>query len=222
MNQSCAILLFGCSAAVESRRKAFDADGRVASALLQQAEQASARLGIPVFRSTEKEQRGDTFGQRLANAMADVYALGVDRLIVIGGDCSSVRTAHLRAAALKLQTGDNVLGPDRRGGVWLIGLQRVDFDPVLLAALPWETGQLYQALLATLPQLQTLVRLADINSLADLRRLWTAVRHRLAILFDILFCVPTWLQKIVDMPSLFPGHCREMRGPPLRLFVAFS
>ncbi|MEM6769656.1 MAG: DUF2064 domain-containing protein [Bacteroidota bacterium] len=187
MNSSTAILLFGRSAAAESRAKAFGRGTRVAEALLRRTERIVRRAGLPVYRSTEADQRGRSFGERLANALADVYARGYARVIVVGSDCSSIQTSHLRAAAQQLANGNNVLGPDQRGGAWLIGLHRDDFDAEQLAGLSWETEALFDQLTELLPRTTCLRALADVNSLGDLRRLWTIVRRYFGQLFTVIF-----------------------------------
>lgn len=187
MKQSTAILLFGRSAAAESRVKAFGQGTRVAEAMIRRTEKVVRRTGLPVIRSTEKEQRGNFFGERLANALEDVYARGFARVIVVGSDCSSIQTSHLRAAAQQLEAGNNVLGPDQRGGAWLIGVQREDFDPQQFAGLSWETDKLYAELAGLFPAVASLCSLADVNSLGDLRKLWMVIRSRFGELYDLVF-----------------------------------
>lgn len=214
VNNSTAILLFGRSAAAESRAKALGKGTRVAEAMLRRTEKVVRRTGLPVFRSTEREQRGNTFGERLANAMQDVYARGFARVIVVGSDCSSIQISHLRAAAQQLAAGKNVLGPDHRGGAWLIGLQREDFDQYQLAGLHWETQNVFSELMALLPQVACLRKLADVNSLNDLRKLWTVVRSLFGTLFDLIF-VPSVATAAGSIAYTFAVVMQpESRGPP--------
>lgn len=214
MNHSTAILLFGRSAAAESRAKALGEGTRVAEAMLRRTEKLVRRTGLPVFRSTEREQRGDGFGERLANAMLDVYARGFARVIVVGNDCSSIQTSHLRAAAQQLAAGKNVLGPDRRGGAWLIGLQREDFKHDQFASLCWETQNVFSELTNLLSRVTCLRQLADVNSLGDLRKLWTLLRSRMGELYDLIFA-PQLVFAGEDVGfTLAVVMQRESRGPP--------
>lgn len=184
-----AILLFSRTASAEAERKSFGggpADRRVADALISRTEETLARTGLKVFRSDEVSQRGATFGERLTNAMAEVFSQGIERLLVVGNDCPQITAQHLRSAAQKLAAGENVIGPDRRGGVWLIGLLRENFDAAALAALPWETDRLFAELDAALPAHATAGSLNDLNSFEDLRGQWFLLRRQISELFDLL------------------------------------
>ncbi|MBC6993408.1 DUF2064 domain-containing protein [Neolewinella lacunae] len=213
-----AILLFSRTAEAEARAKRFGSDdpgGRqLAGQLIARAEATVAATGLPVFRSDEATQQGDGFGERLANAMASVYALGYDRLLVVGNDCPSLRPAHLRSAAQRLERGQNLLGPDRRGGVWLIGLQREDFNAAAFAGLRWETEGLYASLAAYCPEAALLPRLADINHLQDLRTGWHFLRRALAALLGLL----TEQMPVFPAPTLRQAYARNGqlsgRAPP--------
>lgn len=214
VKQSTAILLFGRSAAAESRAKAFGRGTRVAEAMLRRTEKVVRGTGLPVIRSTEKEQRGNSFGERLANAMADVYDRGFARVIVVGSDCASIQTSHLRAAAQQLAAGKNVLGPDHRGGAWLIGLQREHFNAQQLANLRWETESVFTELVALMPAVTCLRKLADVNSLGDLRKRWTLLRSQLGELYDLIFSPqPAFTGRGVGF-ALAAVMQRGSRGPP--------
>jgi len=197
--QSTAILLFSRTATAEVEMKSFGAGAagsRITEALIARTELTLKKTRLPVFRSDESSQVGHTFGERLANAMARVYNAGFKRLLVVGNDCPSVSAAHLIAAARQLGAGRNVVGPDRRGGVWLIGLQRKDFDATVFAALPWESHELYGALSDPLPDRVEANSFSDLNTFEDLRQNWFFLRRRISELFDLLllpqkaFCPP--------------------------------
>lgn len=66
-------------------------------------------------------QRGDSFGQRLANAHLDA---GPGPLIQIGSDTPQVTPTQLREVADLLVDHDTVLGPADDGGWWVLGLAR--------------------------------------------------------------------------------------------------
>lgn len=189
MKSTTAILLFSRSAAAEAHEKGFGAKKggqRIAEGLIRRAERTVSLSGLPVFRSDETTQRGTTFGQRLAEAMGRVFAKGFENVMVVGNDCPSVLPSHLRAAARLLENGENVLGPDRRGGVWLLGLQRADFNARGLASLRWESGDLYADLVAQLPAVTDFARLADLNDLREIKQNWWQLRHLLGQLADLV------------------------------------
>lgn len=193
-NRGTAILLFSRTATAEAQSKGFGlgvvGNERLADRLISRTEQTLAKVGLPVFRSSEASQKGNGFGQRLANSMAEVYALGYERLLVVGNDCPFLRTSHLRAAAQLLAQGKNVLGPDRRGGIWLLGLQRKAFDAQALADLSWQSDSVYTELVNLLPIVNDLARLGDVNKVIELRAQWYLLRQWFADLAALVFAVP--------------------------------
>lgn len=103
--------------------------------------------GLPVLEVTDARQRGRSFGARLANAFADAFAQGYDRVIAVGSDCPRLHEVDWQAAVDRLEQGTPVLGPTQDGeGAYLIGLSRAHFDPQAFAALPWQTPALFAAL----------------------------------------------------------------------------
>ncbi len=205
-----AILLFSRTASAEAEHKSFGAGSggsRITDALITRTELTLQKIGLPVFRSDEHSQTGNTFGERLANAMTRVYDQGFERLLVVGNDCPSVSASHLRAAAHQLHTGQNVVGPDRRGGVWLIGLQRGDFNADTFAELPWESNELYQYLTDLLPSCTDAASLGDLNTFEDLKHNWFFLRRQIAELFDLMLLSET----AFDGPDLRPEPVAVMR-----------
>lgn len=214
MNQSTAILLFSRGAAAEARAKAFGPGQRVAEGLIRRTERKLARTGLPVIRSDESNQQGSGFGERLAHAVQEVFDRGYARVIVVGNDCTSIQTSHLRSAAQQLETGKQVLGPDRRGGAWLIGLQRETFEAEGFRNLRWETAGLYEDLTAFLPGVVGLAKLHDVNSLGDLRRLWTVLRTQLGHLYALIFRPIPVFAGLVLLHERTAVLRTGMRGPP--------
>jgi len=65
------------------------------------------------------EQKGRTFGERLANAADDAFARGYTAIVLTGIDVPAV---DLEAAFRSIECGRPVIAPARDGGVNLIGL----------------------------------------------------------------------------------------------------
>ena len=210
-SSSTAILLFSRTASAEAKVKSFGAgqtgDDRIARGLIERTEATLAKTRLPVFRSCETSQVEGTFGQRLADAMAQVYAEGFESVLVVGNDCPSILPSHLRAAAQMLEQGQNVLGPDRRGGVWLIGLQHKDFSADQLINLSWETPELYADMAGLFPEVIDFASLGDLNSFEDLRQNWHFLRRQLTELFDLLLISET----AFGTPSLQPEPVAVLR-----------
>lgn len=120
---------------------------RLAQAFYEHASQAVVESGLPVREVNGPQQRGDTFGVRLANAAADVFADGYERVIIVGGDCPSLHEVEWEGVADRLDEGTPVLGPTPdHDGAYLIGMTQAHFNPEAFAALPWKSSVLFSAL----------------------------------------------------------------------------
>jgi rSAM/selenodomain-associated transferase 1 len=82
-------------------------------------------------------QRGDGFGQRLANAVRDIG----EPLLMVGMDTPQLTRALLADALQRLDDPavDAVLGPTPDGGYWAIGLAAA--DPSVFDGVPMSTAQ---------------------------------------------------------------------------------
>jgi uncharacterized protein DUF2064 len=70
------------------------------------------------------DQRGATFGDRLANAAADAFAAGFESLLITGIDTTP--PSNLHKAFADAERGRVVIAPSTDGGINVIGLQRED------------------------------------------------------------------------------------------------
>ncbi len=150
---------------------------RVADTLYRHTRSAVAESGFPWIAATDDRQRGTGFGERLTNALADAFAEGYERALVVGSDCPRLHEVDWERVDDRLAAGHPVLGPTPgRDGTYLIGLTREQFDAGAFAALPWQTSRLFEALAAHLADRAKaspvlLQPRADVNGLADLLRL---------------------------------------------------
>lgn len=97
------------------------------------------------FEEVEREgslmipQRGDDLGERLTNCFADVFALGFDSVIAIGGDSPTLPTEMIEAAFDSLETEDDVVVvPAADDGYCLIGMRKLHRR--LFEDIPWSTA----------------------------------------------------------------------------------
>jgi uncharacterized protein len=147
-----ALILFSRSVAAEAASKHWLGAGRkrqnqaVARLLISQAKACVETAGFETIVYDERLQRGKTFGERLANAFADVFARGFKAAIAVGNDSPQLGQTDWAALGQALASGHNVLGPTRRGGAYLIGLQAEGFDSEAIANLPWQSDNTYNAL----------------------------------------------------------------------------
>ena len=147
---------------------------RACGLMLERVRAAARASGLPVVEWGQHRQRGASFGARLAHGVAHALGLGYAHVVVVGGDCPELRPADLLAAAAALATGREVIGRDRRGGAYLLGVAGERFAAARFAALPWETDRLAAAFAARAERLAAglteLTPRGDVNDAADLRR----------------------------------------------------
>nr|WP_042190412.1 DUF2064 domain-containing protein [Kibdelosporangium sp. MJ126-NF4]CEL19324.1 FIG00821404: hypothetical protein [Kibdelosporangium sp. MJ126-NF4]CTQ94877.1 FIG00821404: hypothetical protein [Kibdelosporangium sp. MJ126-NF4] len=128
-----------------------------------------AELTEALGRTTVIPQRGGTFGERLANAHADVAGLGP--VLQIGMDTPQVTPALLISAFDRLTELEAVLGHASDGGWWALGLR----DPLaadVLRSVPMsqpDTGSLTWLALSHL-RIGHLPVLSDVDTMADAER----------------------------------------------------
>ena len=112
-------------------------------------------------------QRGEAFGERLANAVRDVG----EPLLVVGMDTPQLTRAQLAGALERLDEPgvDAVLGPTPDGGYWAIGLSAP--DPVVFDGVPMSTPHTGAAQRARLSELglrtELLAPLRDVDTFDD-------------------------------------------------------
>jgi len=84
-------------------------------------------------------QEGQDLGERMANAFAFSFELGMDKVVLIGTDCPMLQGQHLNQAFEALNHSDLVVGPATDGGYYLIGMnRRADY---LFEGITWSTSQ---------------------------------------------------------------------------------
>ncbi|MFN8006775.1 MAG: DUF2064 domain-containing protein [Terriglobia bacterium] len=78
-----------------------------------------AKCGVPII-----SQAGQTFRDRLLESVAQVFQHGYDRILIVGNDCPQLNGRLLRQARDNFQSTEILLGPDHKGGLYLIGVTR--------------------------------------------------------------------------------------------------
>ena len=127
----------------------------------------AARRAVRVVGAKRFLQDGNTFGERVANAVDHLRASGYSRVVVLAGDCPGIRRHHVVTAVASLAAHSVVLGPSGDGGLYLLGLDAAALDRVDLRAMPWLTSQVGDALARSAAQeslpLERLDRLDDVD-----------------------------------------------------------
>lgn len=87
-------------------------------------------------------QKGRNLGERMANAFQDLFAAGVDRVVIAGSDIPDLTEEIINEAFLALHEVDVVLGPGEDGGYYLIGLRQPEAR--LFERIPWGTSRVLE------------------------------------------------------------------------------
>lgn len=114
-------------------------------------------------------QVGPTFAARFESAIETMARLGYDEVVAIGRDCPALRGLDVERAFVELKSKKLVLGPDHRGGCYLIAFRCA--DRALLRDVRWkkntDCAQLLQR--AGTAQVFLLPVKHDLDSWSDLR-----------------------------------------------------
>ncbi|MEO9512922.1 MAG: DUF2064 domain-containing protein [Flavobacteriaceae bacterium] len=143
LTQNTAVLLFANSAEEDCYIKKIADSKRLFDALTERTLRTVRATGLPFFHVNEKQQLGNTFGERFSNAIQAIYDKGYKNVITIGNDSPQLKASHIIEAERQLQLGKTVLGPSSDGGFYLMGLHCSNFDPTLFLRLPWQRFGLF-------------------------------------------------------------------------------
>ncbi len=117
-----------------------------------------------------RPQSQGSLGDRMNAAVAEAFAGGTKRVVVIGTDCPMLDETHLTNAFQQLKVRDIVIGPATDGGYYLIGMQQ--HYPLLFENVAWGTETVLQQTLRTIADLKAqasqLAPLSDVDFGEDL------------------------------------------------------
>jgi hypothetical protein len=130
-------------------------------------------------------QHGSSFGERLENAVQTLTDLGYTKVVIVGSDCPDLELGDIQLAFSALEHHRLVLGPDHRGGCYLIGLGTSGRH--LLHGIRWQQNSDCAELLRRSGSRQTFVlavkqdldTIADIELLASSSSRWRHLAGRL-------------------------------------------
>jgi glycosyltransferase A (GT-A) superfamily protein (DUF2064 family) len=173
-----AVLIFAEQAYVELARRSFPIAARPLLNLPAFGSELSPAIDVHLFTSACAEsvaelivhrQVGRTFAARFENAIETIARLGYDEVVAIGRDCPALRGLDIERAFAELKSKKLVLGPDHRGGCYLIAFRSADRG--LLRDVRWkrntDCAQLLQR--AGTAQVFLLPVKHDLDSWSDLR-----------------------------------------------------
>ena len=71
-----------------------------------------------------RQQTGLNLGEKMDNAMQEIFYNGYNRVVLIGSDIPSLRHENIKRAFDSLNNSDVVIAPSKDGGYWLIGMRK--------------------------------------------------------------------------------------------------
>jgi glycosyltransferase A (GT-A) superfamily protein (DUF2064 family) len=135
---------------------------------------------------------GASFGERLEDAVENLTTLGYGKIVIIGSDCPSLTADDIADAFQILEQKRLVLGPDHRGGCYLIGLHAD--DRATMSGICWhqntDSAELLQRFgessTAQLPVKIDLDTLEDLRLLARSKNAWSVLAAILLQSLDVI------------------------------------
>lgn len=219
---STAILLFANSAKEELTHKYIYKGEQLFDTLTQTTLLKANNTALPVFHFNENDQVGFTFGERFTNAIVTVFEKGFDNIITIGNDTPQLQTQHLKNAAQQLALGNTVVGPSIDGGIYLLGLRKIDFDVATFKSFPWQHNSLVGCISNWLQGEATeVVKLPvfhDLDDEKDLKSILSHARSLSSLLIKLIISILTvqnaTYQKIIEFSDLFQNRSMYNKGSP--------
>lgn len=217
-----AILLFARSVKEEIHYKRLGRNTAENQFLLESlkrnALEVAEKTSLPLFHYNETDQRGKTFGERIANSISSIFEKGYRKVIVMGSDCPDIAVKDIRIAEKILSENKMAIGPDQRGGTFLLGLTTEMFDSGRLANLNWQTTELLDSIELYASALQHEVTYLDqkfdLNEEKDLVE-YAGKSHFLSEILTQIFNISAY-QGILCLLNIYHSFSRNhfRRGPP--------
>jgi hypothetical protein len=117
-------------------------------------------------------QKGPDLGHKMQDAFEQSFALGFDRVILVGSDLPHMPNTIIEEAAQKTGACDVVIGPALDGGYYLVAMTKDHFFPDMFDDIPWSTANVLditlEKLAAARRRVCLLTAMRDIDTLADL------------------------------------------------------
>jgi hypothetical protein len=87
-------------------------------------------------------QTGSDVGERMQNALQEMFDNGAEKAIVVGADIPGLNRGIIVHAFEKLDNSDIVIGPARDGGYYLIGMKSP--YPEIFRNIAWGTAEVFK------------------------------------------------------------------------------
>ncbi|MDQ6815178.1 MAG: DUF2064 domain-containing protein [Bacteroidota bacterium] len=227
LTEQTALLFFSKTASVEAESKCFfesknrKVNSKISKLLIANSRKTLTQSGLRVFEVSSTEQTGNSFGEKVSNAIESVFLRGFENVIVIGNDCPQLTVFILKAAIAGLTNHQVVIGGDRRGGIYLLGVNKEVFNKKAFINLKWQTPNLFDDISKSLLGDSTfliLPTLKDINNSEDLASLKHILPLTHLLRTFVLSLLASFLKNIYISLSGYRStfsFIKGLRAPPL-------
>jgi glycosyltransferase A (GT-A) superfamily protein (DUF2064 family) len=218
-----ALLVFAEAIHVDLARRAFPKGARPLFNLGALGRDISSTVDVHVFTSGSSatipalsvhRQTGRSFASRFENAIETIAGLGYEEVVAIGRDCPALRGLDIERAFAELKSSRLVLGPDHRGGCYLIAFR--SSDRALLREVRWkqntDCAQLRRRVGAA--QVFLLPVKHDLDSWSDLRMFARADGALARLAAFLLGCTTTAGDRARLFVSVVSRHLRISQQMP--------
>lgn len=222
-----ALLVFSLSPKLEAERKALFGNGKKAASeklfhqLIDGTKKLAKESGLDIFWFDEKNQIGDSFGEKYANAFQTVFDKGYQSIVSIGNDSPELNSEILSDAVDQLKHQDLIIGPSLDGGAYLIGIHKKAFELNKFKALSWTETGLFNDLIKYAQQqglgFNTLYELLDLDSKTSL---YALIQHS-SLIHLVKFILLNLTEKLLNKskankikPLQVFSNDFLLRGPP--------
>jgi len=225
-SKNIAVLIFALSDEEEKKRKPLLKNAALASLLNSNVKNVIEKTDLDYFHFSEKEQKGNSFGECFSNAVAAIYEKGYDAVITVGNDSPGLNTSHLLKTIDALHKNDFVLGPSIDGGFYLMGLLKEYFNKDVFANFSWNTSSVRKEINTFIKSFSTttllLNYLNDIDSFLDLKKIYTSCE----VVINKIITVITKLLSVITFKAVYNSQIKTLnllhasnynKGSPLYL-----
>jgi len=224
-----AVLIFAEKVHVDLARRSFPKAARRLLNLPAFASEILPEIEVHLFTSAGNasvtgprihRQSGHGFAERFENAIETIAQLGYDEVVAVGRDCPGLGALDIERAFAELTSKKLVLGPDHRGGCYLIAFRIADRE--LLRDVRWKRNtdcdQLVQR--AGAGHVSLLPVKHDLDSWTDLR-LFARTNESLARLAAfVLSLVSPARTRLIEFVSIASQRMRVRQQMPPPAFAA--
>lgn len=224
MKNSTAILIFSQEASKDASRKSLTptknrgVNHLIFSHLNNFVGRTATSSNLIVFYSNQLIDGSISgFGKQLSSSIQAVFSKGFEKVICIGNDCPALSKVQILEAAEKLQVSNSVLGPDQRGGVYLLGVTKNTFKAEQFENLAWQSGMMVESYLKQFVH-QNISFLETLDDVHTFEELHAYASSRYFIRFLLQFIEKSFSKKTFKIPYLFDRQLiriSSLRAPPI-------